>query len=90
MLLFLTNKELKELLMTIEDQVTSLQVSLQSVKDAVAALDQHVGTLSAPPAVDLSGVLSAIADVRAQLSVTPAPVVTPAPAPVGTTTTPAA
>jgi len=59
----------------IADNVIALQGAVNSLTTEIASLTAAVGALQAPaaPTVDLSPVLAAIADIKAQLVPTPAP-----------------
>jgi L-serine deaminase len=70
-------KQLKEKIMTIEDQVSGLVTAVTALTAAVAAIP----TAPVAPTVDFTPILDAIASVAAQLQPTPAPAPTPEPAP---------
>jgi hypothetical protein len=74
------NRTEKEIIMTIEAQVTSMLAALSNLETAVSILTTEVKALSAPvPAtVDLSGITTQLTSMQAQLQALLADVTDPA------------
>lgn len=62
------NRKLKEYLMTIEHQVSALQVASAEMKASIEALTEKLNASTVPTIVDTSSLSSAIADLDAKLS----------------------
>lgn len=75
--LFNTFKRIKKLMADIADDVKTVLATVTALQATVAELQTQVAALQAPVApapTDLTPVLDAIADVKAQLVPTPTPV----------------
>lgn len=79
MLLIISTKQLKEIIkMTLSSETESVLAAVNALTTQVTALVAAVGALTAPPAVDLTPVETAIKGVSDQVTALAAAIGTPA------------